>query len=90
MKDEECHQTYSAFAVYEQCVTLDWGCSAALLNPADIPLEQRRIERQFEDAGSCCSPGSCFTTFQHFHIYSQKHVIQTSVFYICLNVLWNL
>lgn len=53
MKDEVSHQPYSAFAMYEQCMRWDCGCSAAVLNPADSPFEQRRIEKQFEDTGFC-------------------------------------
>lgn len=87
---EVSHQPYSAFAVYEQCMRWDCGCSAAALNPADSPFEQKRIEKQFEDAGLCCSPGSCCTTFLHFQIYPQEHIMRTSVSYIGLNALYNL
>lgn len=89
MKDEVSHQPYSAFAVYEQRVRRDCGCSAAVLNPADSPFEQRRIEEKFEEAGLGCSPGSCCTTFLHSQI-SQKYIMKTSVFSIGLNVLYNL
>lgn len=76
MKDEVSHQPYSAFAVYEQHVRRDCGCSAAVLNPADSPFEQRRIERQFEEAGLCRSPGSCSTTSLHFLICSVKYALK--------------
>lgn len=66
MKDEVSHQPYSAFAIYEQYVRHDCGCSAAVLNPADSPFEEGRIEKQFEEAGLCGSMGSCCTTFLHF------------------------
>lgn len=86
MKDEVSHQTDSAFVLHEQRVRRDCGCSAAVLNPADSPSEQRRIEKQLEDIGLCCSPGSGCTTFQHFHICSQKNIMKTSVFYFGLNI----